>query len=292
MPTKKTTTKRSTTKRESTENQKAIEGLINEGIEKMVEANPRFANYKGYFLRHADIEGVEKKFNEIYEANKENGYNSQAARKKAISETRNYIISGSMLDEKGKKAILEQGSVLLFDEKAERLMEREGRLEKNLFQKMISPFKKTEGTDYLDRTTETFNELLHIIKEGGYKVPEIEKPLVKLHYLGFASPAIALLAQAELIDKKKERYLLKNLYETYKQNTKEVVSGIEKYVVPQKIAAAVMGFIGTFLLIFNLNITGAVIGGDSNITMGILGVFMIFFALMLYLRPLKKSFKK
>ena len=280
------------TKKEIKKNQKAIEGLIKEGIEKMIEANPRFANYKGYFLRHADVKGVENMFNEIYEVSREMGYNSQEARNKAISETRNYISSGSMLDEKGKKALLEQGSYLILDEKSKKLIKREGKLERSLLQKITRPFKKTEGTNYLDRTTETFNELLYIIKEGGYNVPEVEKPLEKLHYLGFASPAIALLAESKLIDKKKERYLLKNLYETHKQYTKEVVSGIEKYVVPQKIAAAVIGFIGTFFLIFNLNMTGAVIGGDSNVTMGILGVFMIFFALMLYLRPLKKSFKK
>ena len=46
------------------------------------------------------------------------------------------------------------------------------------------------------------------------------------------------------------------------------------------------------MTLFNLRLTGNVIGGDSNVTLGIVGVFMIFFALLLALRPLKKSFKK
>ncbi len=59
-----------------------------------------------------------------------------------------------------------------------------------------------------------------------------------------------------------------------------------------KISSAVIGFIGTFLILFNLNITGAVISDESTVTSGIIGVFMVFLALLLYLRPLKKSFKK
>lgn len=59
-----------------------------------------------------------------------------------------------------------------------------------------------------------------------------------------------------------------------------------------KISSAVIGFIGTFLILFNLNITGAVISDGSTVTNGIIGVFMVFLALLLYLRPLKKSFKK
>jgi hypothetical protein len=60
----------------------------------------------------------------------------------------------------------------------------------------------------------------------------------------------------------------------------------------QKIAAPIVGFLGLMLMIFNLRITGAVIGEDSTVTMGAFGVFMIFFALLLYTRPLKRNFKK
>ncbi len=60
----------------------------------------------------------------------------------------------------------------------------------------------------------------------------------------------------------------------------------------QKIAAPIVGFLGLMLMIFNLKITGAVIGEDSTVTIGAFGVFMIFFALLLFVRPLKRNFKK
>ena len=78
---------------------------------------------------------------------------------------------------------------------------------------------------------------------------------------------------------------------------KNIPKGLEEIFAPEKetskkVAAAILGFIGTFLILSNLSMTGAVIGGDSTITKGIIGIFMIFFALLIYLRPLKKSFKK
>jgi len=65
----------------------------------------------------------------------------------------------------------------------------------------------------------------------------------------------------------------------------------KKEKTAQSVAASIIGFAGIMLIIFNLNITGAVIGGNSSITFGIIGVFMIFFALLLFFRPLKRSFK-
>jgi hypothetical protein len=258
-----------------TENEKVVQSILQQGVNDLLKENPRFVNYQSYLVEHVDRAGIKEKFNEIYETNKQQGMKVQEARKKAYVETTSYVASGNLLDEKGKTLIL-----------------REGKLERSLFEKIKNPFKKFSGQQYLNDTTETFGNLLNIMKQGDYNLPEIEKPLENLYRLGFASPAIALLAESNLIDKKKEKYLMKNLYETIKQNTNEVVTGIEKYIIPQKVVASIIGLIGTFLVFSNLKITGAVIGGDSTITMGLAGSFMIFFGLLLFLRPLKKSFKK
>jgi hypothetical protein len=258
-----------------TENEKVIQNIMQQGVSDLLKENPRFTNYQTYIVEHIDKKGVQGKFNEIYETSKQQGMKVQDARKKAYVETTNYVASGNLLDEKGKTLIL-----------------REGKLERSLFEKIKNPFKRFNGQQYLNDTIETFGNLLDMMKQENYKIPEIEKPLENLYRLGFASPAIALLAESNLIDKKKEKYLMKNLYETIKQNTNEVVTGIEKYIIPQKVVASIIGLIGTFLVFSNLKITGAVIGGDSTITLGLAGSFMIFFGLLLFLRPLKKSFKK
>jgi hydrogenase-4 membrane subunit HyfE len=60
----------------------------------------------------------------------------------------------------------------------------------------------------------------------------------------------------------------------------------------QRIAASVIAFIGIMFMAFNLTITGAVIGSETKITIGTAGMFMVFFALLLFFRPLKRTFKK
>jgi len=59
----------------------------------------------------------------------------------------------------------------------------------------------------------------------------------------------------------------------------------------RKTFASIMGFIGIMLMTFNLTLTGAVIGTETKITMGTIGMFIIFFALLLFFSPLKRSFK-
>lgn len=71
---------------------------------------------------------------------------------------------------------------------------------------------------------------------------------------------------------------------------KEKKEQIGKHILPQKLAASIIAFIGFMLMVSNLDITGSVIGGDSEITAGIIGVFFLFFALLLFFRPLKKKF--
>ena len=258
-----------------TENQKAVLKIINDGIESLIKDNPRFENYQDYLKEHIDVKGIEKKFNDIYYDNTKNkSMKPQDARMDAYARTSMYVESGSLLDEKGKKVIA-----------------REGKLEARLFDKIFHR-PRSQGEIYLNKVADASHELLKIAESGKYNVPEMTKPLMKLQKLGFASPAIAILSENGLIDKSREKYLMKHLYDRVDEGMKEVNTGIEKYVVPEKVAAAVIGFIGVFLMLSNINVTGAIIGENSTISIGIVGVFMIFFALLLYLRPFKKGFKK
>ncbi len=76
------------------------------------------------------------------------------------------------------------------------------------------------------------------------------------------------------------------------KSRKKLKNNPERYSNIQKVSAILIGFFGISLIISNLNMTGAVIGGTSTFTSGIIGIFMIFFSLLLYLRPLKKTFNK
>jgi hypothetical protein len=61
------------------------------------------------------------------------------------------------------------------------------------------------------------------------------------------------------------------------------------YIFPRKLFATFIGFIGIMLMLSKLSITGAAIGGGTDLTVGIIGVLFLLFALLLYVKPSKKK---
>lgn len=249
-----------------------LSNAVKQGIEAIVEEHPKFANFQPYLLKHIDHKKIQEKYFELYKESK--GLGEQERINYIYNELADYVASGSVLDEKGKEIILKNS-----------LEEKTGFFHK-LFHK-----SKFDGEKYLNNTMEAFNDLYALFKSGDYaqRMPELTKSVATLHDLNFLDPAVDVLKEYGLIDSKKHRFLKENIYKRVGEESKKVVGGIERYIVPEKIAASIIGFVGIVLIIFNLNITGAVIGENYPITIGIIGVFMIFFALLLLFRPLKKK---
>jgi hypothetical protein len=255
----------------------SINSAVKQGIEAIVEEHPKFANFQEYLLKHLDKKKIQEKVYELYEEASKNQMNEENAKRYIYNEIADYVASGEVLDERGKKMVLKSG-----------LEEKTGFLHK-FFHK-----QKFDGEKYLNNTMEAFNDLYALFKSGDYaqRMPELTQSVATLHDLNFLDPAVDVLESYGLIDSKKHKFLKENIYKKVGEESKKVVGGIEKYIVPQKVAASIIGFAGIMLLVFNLTITGAVIGSNSQITVGTFGMFMIFFALLLFFRPLKRSFKK
>jgi hypothetical protein len=262
-------------KEKPTQDQQVVNYIIKKGVESLVEEHPIFGNFQDYIVGHINQRGIWNKFNETYNNNLNKGMKPEDAKKSAYYAVENYVTSGNLLDEEGKKVILKEG-----------LQEKTG-----FFRKVFH--KEKLGEKYLNNTIKTFRDLGDLIKSRDYaqKMPEIAEAINTLENAEFYYAATRILKEGGYIDDKKQKYILNNIYKNLDEQPQKIISGLEKYVFPQKVAALIMSVVGLVLILLNLNITGAVIGGDSTITMGIAGIFMIFFALLIYLRPLKKSFK-
>jgi hypothetical protein len=260
--------------KKSGQKESIFNNAVQQGIEAIIEEHPKFANFQDYLLKHIDQKKIKEKFYELYEEASKKNMNEKDAKNHIYKELTNYVASGSVLDEKGKEVILKSG----LEEKTE------------FFHKLFHPLRR-DGEKYLNNTMEAFNDLYALFKSGDYaqRMPELTESVTALHDLNFLDPAVDVLKSYGLIDSKKHKFLKENIYNRVGEESKKVVGGIESYIVPQKIAASIIGLFGLILIISSLTITGAVTGTNSQTTIKAVGAFMIFLALLFFFKPLKKK---
>jgi len=204
-----------------------------------------------------------------------------------------YVASGKALNNKTIQT--------LFDES------HEGKLDQSVLEKIVEFFKpnKFEGQEYFKKARKAYGDMYDILSQDEVaqnEIPELTKAAKAMKMYGFLDIALKNFKAHGMMDDKMYKTLSQELYKNTAIKSASGMKGLEDYIlskdikekkekVVQNVAASIIGFFGIMLMIFNLTITGNVIGGDSRITSGIVGVFMIFFALLLFLRPLKRSFK-
>lgn len=262
-----------------TESDKIVDYAIKTGISDFIKRNPEMQGVQNILTKYVDQNTVRTIFGELYGKAKEKGrMSSDEARDFAYSAIREYIGGGELLDTRGKK-------ILIRSELEKKLEEKEKGLMFKIFH-----HNQVRGRKYMNKAMDAFDDLSVLLKTGDYqkRMPEITKAVDTLYDLKFLEPAIEVLKEYNLIGNWKYNSLKRDLYRKAKSEAKTMIGGIESYVSK---AAAIIGFLGILLTIFNLSITGNVIGGDSTVTLGIIGIFMIFFALLLSIRPLKKALK-
>jgi len=173
-----------------------------------------------------------------------------------------------------------------------------------VLEKIVEFFKpnKFEGEKYFEKARNAYGDMYDILsqdKVAQEEIPELTKAAKAMKMYGFLDVALKNFKAHGMMDDKMYKMLSKELYKKTTIKSEEGRKGLENYIlskemkeenkVPQKVAASIIGFIGFILVIFNSTITGAVTGGDSQVTIGIVGGFMIFFALLLFFKPLKKK---
>jgi hypothetical protein len=122
---------------------------------------------------------------------------------------------------------------------------------------------------------------------------------------GYLDVALKSFKAHGMMDDKTYKKLSRTLYENTMTKSEEGKKGLEAYIynlgiekkkeesqAHQKIAASILGFVGIMIMLFNMNITGAVIGGNTQVKMGgIVGILLVFAAAFLFVNPIKRNFK-
>lgn len=209
-----------------------------------------------------------------------------------------YAASGDLLKDKTRMEVLDKAR------------------DKNTLERIADFFNPNRlgGDKYFEKAHSAYSDMYDILvqdKHAQNKFPELVKAAEAMKLYGFLNVALRAFKANGMMDDNLYNKLYKELRKGTITESQEGAESIQNYIlgmkkkeeenvkeggleekVAYKQASAIIGFLGILLIIFNLNITGNVIGGNSTVTLGIMGLFMIFFALLLLLRPLKKSFKK
>jgi hypothetical protein len=189
----------------------------------------------------------------------------------------------------------------------------EGKLDRSVLEKIVNFFKpdKYGGVKYFEKALDTYKDMYDILsqnEEAQKEIPELTKAAKAMKMYGFLDATLNNFKAHGMMDDNKYKELFRDVYETTTIRSKKGMKGLEGYIkeqkadlekeeeaekkaAPEKIVAGILGGIGMIFMLLNIDITGAVIGEKSTVSIGIVGVLMIFFALLLFFRPLKKSFK-
>jgi hypothetical protein len=208
----------------------------------------------------------------------------------------NYAASGNFLKDTTKATILDKG------------------LERNTLEKFADFFNPNRigGVKYFEKARNAYSDMYDLLSQNKLaqgKFPELVEAAQAMKIYGFLDPAIKNAKAHGIMNEEIYRKLARELQKNTVHKSQRGMKGLESFILSEaekrkkeeeeekkenvkKIAASIIGFAGLLIMLFNLNITGAAIGTDSTITIGIVGIFMVVFALLLFFRPLKRSFKK
>ena len=238
------------------------------------------------------IQSMERKYGE-------NGPTNKQQYKEMTKYLANYAAQGGFLKEKAKEIVLEEG------------------IERNMVGKLrdfLNP-NRVGGIEYFRKSQEAFEDLQAILSQSKVaqkQMPKLTEATHTLYMYGYLNAALKTLKAHGIMDDRLYKELSKLNFDTTTSRAQKGVKGLETYIrseakkekqeeetakekesdLEHKVAASIIGLAGFLLIFFNLRVTGAVIGGDSFVTGGIIGIFLIFFALLLFFRPLKRKFKK
>lgn len=259
-----------------------VDSAVKEGISAIMKHHPRFRKYEEYILNHINTKKLNQKIKKIYERIKnKKDWDEEKQTEYLYEELSDYVATGAAFDEEGKEIILKSS----LEEKA-----------KSGFLKRSRARKTLEGEEYLDGTLNAFQDLYSLFKTGGYeeRMPELAEAVTTVNDMGFLDPAVDILKYHGLIDARKYNILKKNVRKRTEEGVEKTLMGIERYVMPQKIAVAVLGIFGLSLLfVFGRRITGGIIGSSFNgTTIGFFGgILLLIASLILFLKIPKNKLK-
>ncbi len=260
-----------------------VNAAIQAGIEELAREHPGFP--VDYIARHLDTKKLGEKAGEVYNYLSQTGNFSDEQKAEYIQkEITDYVASGSAFDDAGKEIILKTSLEARASQRGLRGLFTGRRARKEL----------KEGQE-LDAVTGAFGDIYDLFKSGKYgqMMPELAQAVQTVNAMGFLDSAVEALKYYGMLDDNKYHALKKGIKYKIEEGTNATITGIEKYVLSQKIAASIFGILGIFLLFSSrIGITGGVIGSLPNNSIGIIGGALIVLCLLLFLKSFKKKSQK
>lgn len=263
---------------------------------KNLASQPGLRNYAVLIMNNIDNDKIYSFTEEVKKELKAKNIPYKQQNKLIYKNIANYVASGNALKDKTIQTLFDKG--------------HEGKLDQSVLEKIVEFFKpnKFEGQEYFKKARKAYGDMYDILSQDEVaqnEIPELTKAAKAMKMYGFLDIALKNFKAHGMMDDKMYKTLSQELYKNTAIKSASGMKGLENYILSKDVkeekeekekvvqmrAASIIGFFGIMLMVFNLTITGNVIGGDSSITSGIVGVFMIFFALLLFIRPLKRSFK-
>jgi hypothetical protein len=273
------------------------QAAIKAGMQNLIRSNPGLRDYAVLMMNNIDYNKIDNFVKESEEKYKTDNLSYEEKNNSIYNGIANYVASGGALKNKAIQT--------LFDKS------KEGKLDRSILEKIVNFFKpnKFEGTEYFEKATNAYSDMYDILSQNELaqkKLPKLAKAAEAMKMYGFLDVALKNFKAHGMMNDKEYKMLSQIHYQNTAIRAEKGKKSLESYIIKEKedlekeekektaqtVAASIIGFIGVLLVLFNLRITGAVIGGDNPVTIGIVGVFMLLFSLLLYFRPLKRTFKK
>jgi len=235
---------------------KVINSAVSEGIEAIIEAHPRFSDQEEFLASHIDKKKLNQYLGEAVETIQ--GYDNERDQMEALNKlyegTASYVASGELFTERGKETVLRNS------------FERDSR---KWFRGRPSR-EVLEGEKYLDRVMGSFKELYNLFKTGDYaqRMPELASAVSTVYDMGFTDAAVNVLYETGMMDKGRYQTFKRAIRERTKEGVEYTQGALEKYLIPEKVAASVLGIFGVGILLKTNSITGSVVGNSAGISMG------------------------
>ncbi|MBM3233226.1 hypothetical protein FJZ18_03610 [Candidatus Pacearchaeota archaeon] len=265
--------------REKGDGNDLVQGAISEGIEAILQRHPRFRGMQQAVTQHVDpqrlkngLRGIEQYIIQL-ESKRGKEFSDQERAQMLYNGVVNYVASGGAFDDDGKEIILRK-SLEERAKKGPRSWEAQ---------------RELKGEQYLEKVTVAFRELYDRFKQGDYvqHMPEVAKAVTTVYNMGFLGPALDLMKQYGLIDRKRYALIKKNIIKRTERAVEETTQKMEEYSSGEqpnygsaghgRAVAAGLGLAGLGVMLFSgTRATGGVIGGSfSELLLPFSGVLLL-----------------
>jgi len=235
---------------------KIVNSAIEEGIDAIIDKHPRFSEQEELLAHYLDKKTLNHYAKEATEKLQDYTDEKQASKfiGKFYDTMAGYVASGELFTDKGKEIILRKS----WGEKSRKFFT--GGTAREIL----------DGEQYLDDTMNSFRDLYKLFKTGDYskRMPQLAEAVATVYDMGFADAAVNVLYENGLMNQNRYKVLKKVITQRTKEGVEKTQETLTEYIVPEKIAASILGIIGLGILLTSNPITGNIIGVSTNINIG------------------------